>query len=216
MSSTRILRIEAKDSDAREVLERCIRTGGVAVFPADTVYGLACDPLNRDAIGRINALKGRAPGKPSAVMFFDREAMRELVSALGPRTRAALEALLPGPATTVVRNHGRLYPLACREDPERLGVRLIAGPLSGARCPIFQTSANRSGERDPRSLEDVDPEILAGVELAIDGGELFGEPSTVVDLTVLDEEGTWTILREGALPRADIAGALTGVGRVRG
>ena len=213
MSSTRILRIEAKDSDAREVLERCIRTGGVAVFPADTVYGLACDPLNRDAIGRINALKGRAPGKPSAVMFFDREAMRELVSALGPRTRAALEALLPGPATTVVRNHGRLYPLACREDPERLGVRLIAGPLSGARCPIFQTSANRSGERDPRSLEDVDPEILAGVELAIDGGRVFGEPSTVIDLTAFDEGGAWTILREGALPPAKAAEALAGLGR---
>ena len=208
MSSTRLLSVEDDGSEAREELERCVQSGGVAVFPADTVYGLACDPLNHDAVERINALKGRDAGKPSAVMFFDRSAMRELVPSLGPRTRAALDALLPGPVTMVVRNPRRLYPLACREDPDRLGVRLIAGPLSGASCAVLQTSANRSGERDPRFLEDVDPEILAGVELAIDGGELFGQPSTVVDLTALDDRGTWSILREGALQRTEVARAL--------
>jgi L-threonylcarbamoyladenylate synthase len=208
VSSTRLLSVEDDGSEAREALERCVQSGGVAVFPADTVYGLACDPLNHDAVERINALKGRDAGKPSAVMFFDRSAMRELVPSLGPRTRAALDALLPGPVTMVVRNPRRLYPLACREDPDRLGVRLIAGPLSGAGCAVFQTSANRSGERDPRFLEDVDPEILAGVELAIDGGELFGQPSTVVDLTALDDRGTWSILREGALQRTEVAGSL--------
>src|SRR5919201_3774629 len=140
-------------------------------------------------------------------MFFQPLAMRELLSALGPRTREALGALLPGPVTLVVHNPERRYPLACREDPERLGVRLIGGPLAGARCAVFQTSANRSGERDPRSLQDVEPEILAGVELAIDGGELFGQPSTVVDLTALDERGTWSILREGALQRTEVAGS---------
>jgi L-threonylcarbamoyladenylate synthase len=212
VSSTRLLRIEDDGSDAREELERCVRSGGVAVFPADTVYGVACDPLNEEAIERINALKDRDPSKPSAVMFFDRSAMRELLSTLGPRTRVALDALLPGPVTLVVRNPRRLYPLACREDPERIGVRLIAGPLVGAGCAVFQTSANRSGERDARCLEDVDPEILAGVELAIDGGELFGRPSTVIDLTTLDDRGTWTVLREGALPRAKLERALADLG----
>ena len=212
MSSTLILRIEGDGSEAREELERCVRGGEVAVFPADTVYGLACDPLVPDAIERINALKGRDAGKPSAVMFFDRGPMRELLSTLGPRTRAALDTLLPGPATLVVPNPRRFYPLACRDEPERLGVRLIAGPLAGTGCAVFQTSANRSGERDPRSLEDVDGDILAGVELAIDGGELFGEPSTVVDLTALDDDGTWTILREGALSRGEVAEAFADLG----
>jgi L-threonylcarbamoyladenylate synthase len=208
-----MLRIEGDGSEAREQLERCVQDGGVAVFPADTVYGLACDPLDPDAIERINALKRRDARKPSAVMFFDRGAMRELLSTLGPRTRAALDALLPGPVTVVVPNPRRLYPLASSDDPKRLGVRLIAGPLAGAGCAVFQTSANRSGERDPRSLDDVDADIIAGVELAIDGGELFGEPSTVVDLTPLEDRGTWTILREGALPRADVAGALGDLAR---
>src|SRR5204863_7934683 len=101
----------------------------------------------------------------------------------------ALGALLPGPATLVVSNPERRYPLACREDPERLGIRLIRGPLHGARCAIFQTSANRSGDPAPSRFQAIDAEILEGVDLAIDGGERGGEPSPVVDLTRLDEDG---------------------------
>jgi L-threonylcarbamoyladenylate synthase len=194
---------------ARSELERCVAAGGVAVFPADTLYGLACDPSNPGAIERIHALKGRDEGKPSAVMFFAPLAMREILSTLGPRTRDALGALLPGPVTAVVSNPDHRYPLACREDPERLGLRLIEGQLGGARCAVFQTSANRSGERAPSRFEDIDAEILAGVDLAIDGGELGGAPSTVVDLTSLDDEGTWEVLREGALSREELVSRLS-------
>ncbi len=190
---------------ARRELERRVTEGGVAVFPADTLYGLACDPSDGVAIERIHALKGRDEGKPSAVMFFAPLAMREVLSTLGPRTREALGALLPGPVTAVVANPEHRHPLACRDDPGRLGLRLIEGPLAGARCAIFQTSANRSGQPAPITFEDVDPEILAGVDLAIDGGELGGAPSTVVDLTALDDEGTWEVLREGAITSEAVA-----------
>jgi L-threonylcarbamoyladenylate synthase len=137
-------------------------------------------------------------------MFFSPLAMREILSALGPRAREALGVLLPGPVTAVVANPEHRYPLACREDPERLGLRLIEGPLAGARCALFQTSANRSGDPAPSRFEDVDPNLLRGVDLAIDGGELVGAPSTVVDLTALDEGGTWEVLREGALGRDEL------------
>jgi L-threonylcarbamoyladenylate synthase len=194
---------------ARAALERCIADGGVAVFPADGLYGLACDPLDPAAIERVHRLKGRDDGKPSAVMYFSPLAMRELVEGLGERTREAVAGLLPGPVTLVVANPEGRYPLACREDPERLGVRLIDGPLVGAMCPLFQTSANRSGEPAPSSFGDVPPEIVAAVDLAIDGGTLSGVPSTVVDLTGFDETGEWTVLREGALPPADLVAALS-------
>jgi L-threonylcarbamoyladenylate synthase len=189
---------------AREALERCVAAGGVAVFPADTLYGLACDPSREGAVQRIHALKGRDEGKPAAVMFFAPLAMREVLSTLGPRTREALGALLPGPVTVVVANPDHRFPLACREDPERLGLRLIEGPLEGTRYAIFQTSANRSGQPAPSRFEDIDPDLLAAVDLAIDGGELGGEPSTVVDLTALDGGGTWSVLREGALSRDEL------------
>jgi L-threonylcarbamoyladenylate synthase len=197
---------------ARSALERCVAAGGVAIFPSDGVYGLACDPLDPAAIARIHALKGRDDGKPAAVMYFSPLALRELVAGLGPRTAAALSALLPGPVTAVVANPSHCYPLACREDQERLGVRLIGGPLAGAMCPVFQTSANRSGEPAVASFAAIPAELVAGADLAIDGGELPGLPSTVVDLAAIETDGGWTVLREGALSPGDLVSALASVG----
>jgi L-threonylcarbamoyladenylate synthase len=200
---------------ARTALERTIQGGGVAVFPADGLYGLACDPLNAGAIERIHSLKGRDDGKPSAVMYFSPLIMRELFGELGPRTSEAVSALLPGPVTLVIANPSHRYPLACGADPDRLGIRLIEGPLAGASCPIFQTSANRSGEPAPASFETVDPTIVAGADLAIDGGRLTGLPSTVIDLTALDAQGVWCVLREGAIALEDVEKSLAPISSAR-
>jgi L-threonylcarbamoyladenylate synthase len=196
---------------ARVALERCIAKGGVAVFPADGLYGLACDPLSAHTIERIHRIKGRDDGKPSAVLYFSPLAMRELLESLGERTRAAVGALLPGPVTLVVGNPGHRYPLACRSDPGQLGVRLIGGPLAGAMCPVFQTSANLSGEPAPARFGDVSEEVLAAADLCIDGGVLAGLPSTVVDLTAFERGGEWTVLREGGLSLGDLTARLAGV-----
>jgi L-threonylcarbamoyladenylate synthase len=210
---TELIRLQSGEAQvARKALQRCVSGGGVAVFPADGLYGLACDPLDAAAIARIHRLKGRDDGKPSAVMYFSPLAIRELVSGLGPRTKAAVSALLPGPVTLVVANPQRRYPLACRQDPERLGVRLIRGPLGGTMCPVFQTSANLSGEPAPARFEDVPASIREGADLAIDGGELPGLPSTVVDLAAIEDDGSWRILRDGALSPGDLASKLASVG----
>jgi L-threonylcarbamoyladenylate synthase len=197
---------------ARIALEECIWDGGVAVFPADTLYGLACDPVGEAGVERIHRIKGRDEGKSSAVMYFSPLAMRELLAGLGPRTREAVGALLPGPVTLVVANPERRYPLACREDPERLGVRLIEGPLAGMPLPVLQTSANPSGHAAPASFEELDPQIVAGADLAIDGGELGGSPSTVIDIAEIDAGGDWRILREGAMPAGEVGRRLDAVG----
>jgi len=209
---TEVVSIEGDGAGAaRSALERTIASGGVAVFPADGLYGLACDPLDAGAIERIHRVKGRDDGKPSAVLYFSPLAMRELVEGLGPRTRAAAGALLPGPVTLVVANPEHRYPLACREDLERLGVRLVAGPLAGAMCPLFQTSANLSGEPAPASFAEVPAEIVEAADLAIDGGALAGLPSTVVDLTALDETGEWSVLRAGGLKPTELEARLAGL-----
>ncbi len=196
-------------AQARTGLELCVAAGGVALFPADGLYGLACDPLSETAIERIHRIKGRDDGKPSAVLYFSPLAMREIVSGLGERAGAALGALLPGPVTVVVANPEHRYPLACREDPERLGLRLLDGPLAGAMCPVFQTSANRSGEPAPAHFADVPREILTEVDVAIDGGALTGLPSTVVDLTAIDAGGGWVVLREGGMASEELERLLT-------
>jgi L-threonylcarbamoyladenylate synthase len=211
---TEVVSVERDGAEAaRTALERCLGEGGVAVFPSDGLYGLACDPLDAAAIERIHRLKGRDEGRPAAVMYLSPLAMRELVAGLGPRTRTAVGALLPGPVTLVVANPERRYPLACREDPGRLGVRLIGGPLAGLMRPLFQTSANRSGEPPPASFDEVPAEIVAGADLAIDGGSLSGRPSTVVDLSRLDLSGEWTVLREGALRTDELAVAIQKVSK---
>lgn len=210
---TETIRLKGGEAQvARKALERCVSSGGVAVFPSDGLYGLACDPLDAGAIAKIHRLKGRDDGKPSAVMYFSPLAMRELVAGMGPRTKAAVSALLPGPVTLVVANPQRRYPLACREDPGRLGVRLIGGPLAGTMCPVFQTSANLSGESAPARFVDVPKEILEGADLAIDGSVLPGLPSTVVDVGAIEDDGSWRILRDGALSPGDLASKLASVG----
>jgi L-threonylcarbamoyladenylate synthase len=205
VSAGRVVSIERDGAEAaRSALQECVAGGGVALFPADGVYGLCCDPLNERGVGRIHELKGRDARKPSAVMYFSPLAMRELVSAMGERTRAAAGALLPGPVTLVIDNAEHRYPLACREDPGRLGVRLIEGPLAGMPLPVFQTSANPSGGESPAAFAELDPRISGGADLAIDGGELPGVASTVIDLTELDSGGHWRLLREGGMPAGEV------------
>jgi L-threonylcarbamoyladenylate synthase len=189
--------------------ERCIAVGGVALFPADTVYGLATDPDSREGIERLYRLKGRRPDRPAAVMFFRVELALAALPELGERTRGALERLLPGGVTLVVPNPAQRYPLACGPDPDRLGVRVprLTGalePLAAARWPVLQSSANASGGRDPRSVAGVEAPIRAGVDMILDGGELPGTASTVVDLSDYEQGGRFRIVREGAVPSAEI------------
>ena len=146
-------------------------------------------------------------------MFFDLELALAALPELGERTRAAARRLLPGPATLLLANPARRYPLACGPEPERLGLRVPAlegalGPLAAARWPVLQSSANRSGGEDPRRIEDVDDSIRAGVDLLIDAGPLPGVASTVVDLTRYERSGEHEIVREGALEAAAVAAAL--------
>jgi L-threonylcarbamoyladenylate synthase len=203
-------------------LEECLAGEGVAVIPTDTVYGLACHPDSAVAIQRIYELKRRPPVKPAAVMFFAIDAALCALPELGPRTRAAFAALLPGPATLLLGNPQRRYPLAC--DPTTtdldcsqvtasLGLRvpMLEGPLAAlasVRIPALQSSANLSGQAPPRCLADVPAELREGADLVLDGGQLPGLASTVIDLSEYEQSGRWTVVREGPLDAASVTAAL--------
>jgi L-threonylcarbamoyladenylate synthase len=200
-------------ADDVATFERCIAVGGVALFPADTVYGLATEPDSREGVERLYRIKGRMPDRPAAVMFFDLDLALEALPELGERTQTALRRLLPGAVTVVVPNAGRRFPLACGPRPDRLGVRVpsLTGalePLAAARWPVLQSSANPSGGADPRTLSEVDARIRARVDMQLDGGELPGTPSTVVDLGSYEQTGDYSVLREGAVPAVEIAALL--------
>jgi SAM-dependent methyltransferase len=146
-------------------------------------------------------------------MFFELEAALATLPALGRATVGALRRLLPGAVTVLLPNPERLFPLACGEDPETLGLRVVAVPeLSGLAIPVMQSSANLSGRRDARSLAEVDPALLAGVDLVVDGGVLPGVASTVLDLRRFEAGGFdgWQVLRAGAVPDEEVAAAVAG------
>jgi L-threonylcarbamoyladenylate synthase len=196
-----------------ETFSRCIAVGGVAVFPTDTVYGLACEPDSREAVAQLYFLKGRRPEKPAAVMFFSLELALAALPELGPRTVDALQALLPGAVTLLLPNPRGRWPLACGPDPQTLGLRVPAWPdplevLGAVRWPVLQSSANDAGGHDARSLDQVPRRMRLAADLVLDGGALPGTPSTVVDLRGYEPDASWSVLREGAVPATAVEQAL--------
>ncbi|HET6870732.1 MAG TPA: Sua5/YciO/YrdC/YwlC family protein [Solirubrobacteraceae bacterium] len=192
-----------------EAFERCIGVGGLVLFPADTVYGLACDPEDRFAVERLYLLKRRPLDKPSAVMFFNVEDVFAAIPELGERTQLAMTRVMPGPVSVLVPNPAGRFSLACGGDRSTLGIRVPDLPrFTGMRRPVLQSSANRAGGPDPRRLEDVPALLRAAVDLVIDGGELPGTPSTVIDLRRYEEEGEWSVVRAGAVGERELTEAL--------
>jgi len=197
-----------RDEDAAR-LQACLSGGGVAVFPTDTVYGICCDPDDERAAQRLYGMKGRSRRRASAVMYFSLAPALEALDDLPASERAALEALLPGPVTLLLANRAGRFGAACREDPATLGLRVPRlpeplGALASVTRPVMQTSANMSGEPDARALEEVPAQLREGADVVLDGGELPGVPSTVVDLREFDAERRWHVLRVGALRAAAV------------
>jgi L-threonylcarbamoyladenylate synthase len=187
--------------------------GGVALIPTDTVYGLACDPENDAAVRRLYELKDRPAQRPAAVMFFSLEGALEALPELGQREQGALRALLPGPVTVLLPNRGGRFLLACGPEPLSLGVRVPALParisaLATLERPLMQSSANLSGGPEARRAQEVSPQLRRAVDLELDGGELPGLASTVLDLRAYEADGSWQIARAGPLTHAQLEGVL--------
>jgi L-threonylcarbamoyladenylate synthase len=177
-----------------------IRVGRPVVLPTDTVYGLCGDPERPDVVREVARLKGRAERQPIALIAGEIESLLEGVPELD---RRVLEALLPGPYTLVLPNPERRYPWLTG-GMDTIGVRVPSLPPPAAEVlaevgAVFATSANAHGGPDPRRLEDVPEKIRAACGAVVEGGELPGTPSTVLDLTGPEPR----VLREGAAPAAE-------------
>jgi len=186
-------------------LERALGAGEVAIIPTDTVYGLACAAQDAGALERLYALKGRSADKPAAVLFTGVDAALGALPELGPRTRRAFAALLPGPVTLLVDDPEGRFALAGRGGTGTVGVRVpalegVLAPLGSLTRPVAQSSANHSGGPDAAELAEVPADIRRGCAVELDAGPLPGTPSTVLDLRGLEATGDYEVLREGALP----------------
>ena len=175
-----------------------IVAGRLVVIPTDTVYGLACRPDREESVRALTAVKGRSPEQPIALVAGSLDAVVELVPEVAGRhvPRGSFTLVLPNPA--------RRLPWLTGAHPESIGVRIPAvggdaADLLARVGVVAATSANLHGGADPRRVADVPRELLDAAGAVLDGGELPGTPSTVVDLTGPEPH----VLREGAIPAAE-------------
>jgi L-threonylcarbamoyladenylate synthase len=187
-----------------------LRAGRPVVLPTDTVYGLCADASSPLACLEAFVLKGRPERQPAALLGADVETLLELVPEL---PEEIIRALLPGACTLVFSNPARRYPWLAEETigvrvPELSAVAADAVRTVGA---VMATSANLHGGPDPRRLEDVPEEIRAECGALVDGGELPGVPSTVLDLSGNEPR----VLREGAVPAVEALAAVSRASRSR-
>lgn len=176
-----------------------IGAGKAVVLPTDTVYGLCGSPYRAEPALRIYRLKGRPETQPTALLVSDLEMLLECIPELRGRSGTIARALLPGPYTLIFPNPARRYRWLTGSSPETIGVRVpeLAGDARAVLDrvgAVLATSANRHGGPAPRRLEDVPEELRERAAAVVDGGELPGTASTVLDFSGAAPR----VLREGA------------------
>jgi len=188
---------------AVEAAVEAIRAGRLAVLPTDTVYGLAATPYNEAPVLDLYRLKGRPATQPTALLASDLDLLFECVPELSGRSATIARALLPGPYTLVLPNPAKRFAWLCGETPDAIGVRVPRFDGPGREVldrvgALAATSANLAGGPEPRRLADV-PEAIRAACVLVDGGELPGTPSTVLDFTGAEPR----VVRDGAASAAE-------------
>jgi len=176
--------------DPIDMAVKVLSRDGLVVYPTETVYGLGADALSEDAVMRVYEAKNRPVGKPISVAVSDMD-MLAAIAVVDEAARAFIERFLPGPVTVILPAKSCL-PAILTGGTGLIGIRWPANEVAIAiierlDAPITATSANISDDIPPVRPE----EVSVPNDYVVDGGELPGTPSTVVDLT------TRRILRKG-------------------
>ncbi len=179
--------------------EEALRAGQVVLVPTDTVYGVAVDPTVPGATQRLFDLKGRGREVPIAVLVADADQAWALAATpVPPAARALADRHWPG-ALTIVFGRAADWDADLGDDRATVGLRCPDHDGTRALCravgPLATSSANRHGLPTPAGFADIVALFGDGLTVAIDGGELSGLASTVVDCTVYPPR----IIREGAV-----------------
>jgi L-threonylcarbamoyladenylate synthase len=199
----RIVRADAEDALAEATA--VLRGGGVVAYPSDTVYGLGAAASDARAIERVFAAKGRDAEKALSLLLADAADLAPLCAEVPLAARVLAQRYWPGPLTLVLRRSPAFHSAALGGG-ETVAVRVPDHPflrelIRALGEPVTGTSANASGRPACRSAQEVELELGDAVDLVIDGGpSAAGPESTVVSLT----GSLPVVLREGAIPRADV------------
>lgn len=206
-ASNNIRPIDPVSPDIRLIREavRVLSAGGLVVFPTRCLYGIAADAFHPEAVEKVFRVKGRETGNPLPIMV-DGVSMRDTLVDDVPEAARDLEIQVWPGRLTMVFAAGANVPEPLIAGTGKIGIRLPAHPVaqmlvSGLARPITATSANMSGQPGASDIGQLDDALLSEVNLVLDAGPLEGGAgSTVLDVT----ETPATLLREGAVPRAEL------------
>lgn len=204
--------IVKESEEAQRLAADVIGRGGVLAFRTDTFYGLGADPFNRDALQRINELKGR-DGKPILVVISEASKAERFMAQRSKLFEAVCERHWPGALTIVVRARMEL-PDELTAASGTIGLRLpdddeVRSFIRSTGGALTATSANLAGEPPARTAEEVARSFPAGLDLIVDGGTArTDKPSTVLDLS----GGNPRLIREGAVERSRLEETLRDLG----
>lgn len=189
-----------------------LRVGGIVVFPTDTVYGIGCDLFNSQAVEKIYKAKGRAFNKPLPALVSSLDQAFMIAESPPKSFEKLADKFWPGALTIVVKAKASV-PKFVTSGGDTIGIRMPNHPIalkliSEFGAPLATTSANRSGESEPTTAEEVLERIgskMDLIDLIIDGGKtISGVPSTVVDITVSMPR----IIRKGLISKVEIIDAI--------
>ena len=193
------------DMKAIRAAADAIRNGQLVIFPTETVYGLAADAMNKDAVRKVIEAKGRADKEPLPVQVGSLDSVSQAAAFVPTSAKPLAELYWPGPLTLVLVKNASV-PSIVTGGRETIGVRVPDHPVALALAkevgsPIIATSANLSGDSPPTNAADAVKEIGRSVEIVLDGGECrLGKSSTIVDVTVTPAR----VLRRGSISVDDI------------
>lgn len=201
---------ESRAADAHlDEAVRVLRAGGLVAIPTETVYGLAADASNPDAVARIFSVKGRPAGHPLIVHVAAATELDRWASDVSPAARRLAETCWPGPLTLVVPRAPAVLD-AVTGGRSSVGLRVPAHPLALELLGRFggglaAPSANRFGRVSPTSAAHVRADLGDAVDLVLDGGQCpVGVESTIVDCTVEPPQ----VLRPGAVTHEQVTALL--------
>ncbi len=212
-----IIHLNAEDAEGIRSVGAAVKRGAVIVYPTDTVYGIGGNPFDAVAVRRIMEIK-RRDEKPMPVLVSSIEGALALIDA-GELAKALMQRLWPG-ALTIVAKRAAGAPQSPAFGRGTVGVRmpnhgLALKIIAAAGGAVIGTSANISGHRAARSIDDLEGEIADAVDLVVDAGMAPGGlPSSVVEVSMEGCEESWVLLRAGAISVEVIkAAAGKGMGR---
>lgn len=202
------LRLAADAHSSVSLAVESLRDGGVVLLPTDTVYGLICMPTSSDAVERIYAMKQRPPDRRLPIIIADLEqGLRTLPLYWTVPARALARAFWPGPLTIAcgVEHQAEGWLRGRDEAAVRAPKHAVVQELARALGPLLMTSANLHGSTTPHTMEGALEVLAMPPSVALDGGELSGAPSTLVNVNL----PTPVVEREGIVPSMEIARVLS-------